>query len=142
MGESAEEARIALKYGSMHSNEFVGSMESDSSRESFAFRFKRYFPFYVADPMAHGEDLFHAHDIAESVLGSIEQDDARNGTFDLAVLRAYLRFSCRTSDAAAFLGKHRNSVSYRLRYMQRTYDFDLSDPDDAAFLQALMILPR
>ena len=37
---------------------------------------------------------------------------------------------------------HRNSIMYRLRHIEKSYDLDLSDNDERMFLNVLFLLPR
>ena len=136
-----EEARIALKYGKARHAEFLRPGEPvEGNAAAYVFRFKRYFPFYVGDTHAYKADFFRKHNLVDQVIGAIERDDALYGTTDALILRTYLHSSCRVKAAAEALGMHRNSVSYRIKHIEQTYDLDLSDPDEVAFLAALLIM--
>lgn len=138
-----EEARIALKYGKAHFGEFLESGgNSNDCYTASVYRFKRYFPFYVGDMRAYKADFLRKHNLVDEVIGAIERDDREYGTSDALILKAYLRHSCKVKAAAEALGMHRNSIAYRIKHIERTYDLDLSDPDDVAFLAALYLLPR
>lgn len=143
MASAYDEARIALKYGKICFKDFVAPGEADAgSPNTYIYRFKRYFPFFVGDPSADKNVFFRRHNVATRVLGRIEWDDMENGTSDIKVLRAYLHAGCSIAGGSSELGMHRNSFAYRLEHIEKTYDLNLSDPDERAFLLTLFMLPR
>ena len=64
-----------------------------------------------------------------STIGPIRDYDERRGSELLPTLRAYLRASCRTADAAAALVVHPNTVAYRIRRIESLLGVDLTRPD-------------
>lgn len=75
---------------------------------------------------------------AAATIGPIRDYDQRRGSDLLPTLRAYLRASCRTADAAAALVVHPNTVSYRIRRIEGLLDLDLTQPE--ALLQVQLAL--
>lgn len=138
-----QEANIALSYGRICHKDFIApGAASEANPDTYVYRFKRYFPFFVGDPAADVNTFIRRNNVATQVLGRVERDDVANGTSDIKVLRAYLYEGCSVSSACAALGMHRNSFSYRLRHIEKTYDLDLADADERAFLTTLFHLPR
>lgn len=138
-----QEASIALSYGRICHKDFIApGAASEANPDTYIYRFKRYFPFFVGDPAADVNTFIRRNNVATQVLGRIERDDVANGTSDIKVLRAYLYEGCSVSSACAALGMHRNSFSYRLRHIEKAYDLDLADADERAFLTTLFHLPR
>lgn len=143
MASAYDEACIALKYGKICFKDFVAPGEADAGNpDTYIYRFKRYFPFFVGDPGAEKNVFFRRHNVATRVLGRIEQDDMVNSTSDIKILRAYLYAGCSIAGGCALLGMHRNSFAYRLDRIERAYDLNLSDPDERTFLLTLFMLPR
>ena len=59
----------------------------------------------------------------------------------LATLRCYLKHQCDLTRTAKQLWVHHNTVSYRLRRVEKLLDIELSNPRELLELQlALMIL--
>lgn len=140
---SVREAKVALRYGNLHWKELqpINVVE----HKPFAariHRFKRYFPFFASDPRTGKDELLCADEVASEVLGRIKESDKANDGMDYLVLRTYLRTSCKVKETAQALAMHRNSVAYRLRRVEESFDIDLSDSDEVAFLNCLFTLPH
>lgn len=65
---------------------------------------------------------------ALSLLGPLEDHDARRGSDLVATLVAYLNLGGALAQAADVLGVHRNTLSYRLNRVAELTDRDLNDP--------------
>lgn len=138
-----DEAKIALEYGKLRFKDFITPQERyEDNPKTYIYRFKRYAPYYVGDSNPNKNPLMRTYNLAAQILGKIEQADAENGTYDAKILQAYLNSGCRINEVAALMNMHRNSVSYRLKHIERTYDLDLSDVDERVFLSTLYLLPR
>lgn len=137
------EAQVALTYGKIHHKDFVvPDNEHEDERVSYIYRFKRYFPFFIADPDADQNSFLRKCNLAQQILGDIEKEDELHGTNDLAILRIYLYSGNRVSAVCSSLDMHRNSVSYRLKHIEEVYDLRLNNADEASFLRTLFQLPR
>ena len=141
VSQAVDEARIALRYGALHYEDYH-QFGFAKANDSVAFRFKRYFPFYVGDPDDNKPDFSRRYNIAAEVFGRMELDDEENGTDNLRLLCTYLRTSCQVGATARTLGLHRNSITSRLRRIEKTYGFNLDNPDDVVFLCTLSIMSR
>lgn len=71
------------------------------------------------------DDLMHAY--AYSELTHLKRYDEDNQTQFFETLRAYAYSGFRLSDAARYLGIHRNSLTYRLDRIRHIIDFGLID---------------
>lgn len=143
IADALAEARIALRYGKIHCKDFLAPGErAEHNAATYIFRFKRYFPYFAVDPDAGIGGLSRCRTVAAQVIGPIERDDERYGTSDTRILRTYLRCDCRINETGKVLGMHRNSVAYRLRHIERTYDLELDDADEKLFLGTLLLMPR
>lgn len=137
------EAKVALTYGKIHHKDFaVPNGVNEDERMSYIYRFKRYFPFFIADPDADQNSFLRKCNLARQILGDIEEEDELHGTNDLTILRIYLYSGNRISAVCSSLDMHRNSVSYRLKHLEEVYDLRLNNADEASFLRALFQLPR
>ena len=145
MGASGayDEAKIALHYGKLHYKDFLTPGENhENNSKTYIYRFKRYLPYYVGDPNPNKNTFLQRYGLAAQILGKIEQDDVDNATHDAKILRAYLYSGYKVSSTCEMLGMHRNSIMYRLRHIEKTYDLDLNDNDERMFLNVLFLLPR
>ncbi|CAN5225742.1 PucR family transcriptional regulator [soil metagenome] len=79
------------------------------------------------------DDSLGADAFVDHVLGPVLVHDATEGIGLAATLRAYQRHGCRPGPAAAELGIHRHTLTYRL---ERIRDLTGRDPRDGAHLLA------
>ena len=130
------EADVALAYGSKkHSN-----YRLISSKEPYyncAFRFNRYFPYYLVDPYADTAPFLAEYAKAPNLVNRLHQADVANGTDDYTLLATYLYFDCSIKKTAEIMEMHRNTVVYRLNKIRNDFYIDLDDCDTRVFLHYL-----
>lgn len=130
------EADVALAYGSKkHSN-----YRLISSKEPYydcAFRFNRYFPYYLVDPYADTAQFLTEYAKAPNLVNRLHQADVANGTDDYTLLATYLYFDCSIKKTAEIMEMHRNTVVYRLNKIRNNFFIDLDDCDTRVFLHYL-----
>lgn len=73
-------------------------------------------------------------ELAEAVLGPLEQADAEHGSQLVATLDAYLAHSGSTNEVARTLGTHRNTVRYRIEQITKLTGYDPRITADAVQL--------
>ena len=138
-----DEAQVALQYGKLHFKDFMAPGERyEGNPKTYIYRFKRYAPYYACDPDIDKNPMLRKRNLAREILGRIEQADVDGGTHDAKILQTYLYSGCKVNAACELLGMHRNSVTYRLKHIEKTYDLDLNDPDERVFLSTLYLMPR
>jgi len=86
-------------------------------------------------------ELMYAYSYPE--LARLKSFDRDNQTRFFDTLRAYVYSGFRLSDAAKYLGIHRNSLTYRLNRIRKIIDFELidrlvSEPDEEALAYLLL----
>jgi purine catabolism regulator len=77
-----------------------------------------------------------------ALLGELEQYDRRRKADLIATLDAYLSAGGALSEAAASLGIHRNTLSYRLQRIGELTGRDLSRPQERLLLQVALLARR
>ena len=77
---------------------------------------------------------------AVTLLGPLEEHDARRGSELVATLEAYLQLGGALAQAAERLSIHRNTLSYRLGRIAELTGRDLNDPATRFLMQAALIV--
>lgn len=136
---SLEKARIALKYGRRKSQRYV-AFDSPEARNSYIFRFRRYFAYFVTDPYERSERFTAKLLASPNPLARLREADRERGTDDAEILRVFLHSEGRINLVCEQLHMHRNTVNYRLDKIRAVIDGDLDDPDMRMYLRMLLLI--
>lgn len=127
------QAEIALKYGAKNCKIYSVLLEKDPDL-FHVFRFKRYFPCYIADPSSDSGDFLEEFKESPNPINRVRAADAENGTDDFNLLRVYLFCDGNVKETASLMNMHRNTVTYRLGKIRNEFRIDLDDGDTRLFL--------
>lgn len=134
-----DKARIALRYGRRKSRRFLTFDEPGAGTEE-VFRFRRYFPYLVADPFARPEKFVTKLLSSPNPLAVLREADRERGTNDAEILRVYLHAEGRINAVCDLMHMHRNTVTYRLDKIRKLVRGNLDDPDLRMYLRMLYLL--
>lgn len=135
-----EQARQALRYGSVNSSRYVAFDGGNDELTRKVFRFRRYFPYCALDQYENnskfvGQVLIHCNPLLR-----LRDTDAQRGSNDLELLRTYLYCSGHTNKVCQLLHMHRNTVLYRLDKIRQVIDYDLEDADVRQYLRTMYFM--
>ncbi|MCI9129439.1 MAG: PucR family transcriptional regulator [Eggerthellaceae bacterium] len=136
-----EEARCALKYGSLYSSRYV-NFDADEALTTTVFRFRRYFTYCALDQFEGDRKLVSNVLTHMNPLLKIRESDERKGSNDFEILRTYLYQEGRPNQISQKLHMHRNTVLYRIDKIREVIGYDLTDSDVRQFLRTLYFLTK
>ncbi len=123
------EAKLALKYSKLIRNQVPlfrlqeDICPKDSSRISW---YDHYFPYsYFADD--EETSSLWQHSYYHNLLQKLYISDQQRGTDDLHLLFVYLCHERKSTETAAILNMHRNSIIYRINRIEESLQIDLND---------------
>ena len=90
------------------------------------YTFEEAFLYYLISRTEIDEG-FLSFSFSHTLLEKILADDRRQGTNDLYLLWAYIKYNCNAFAAATHLFMHRNTVNHHIRKIEKRFDIDLSD---------------
>ncbi len=134
-----EEARIALKYGSLYSSRYV-AFDSNEALTRTVFRFQRYFTYCALDQFEHNTKFVSRLLVSRNPLVRLQEADRKRGSNDFEILRTYLYYGGRINLICEMMHMHRNTVLYRLEKIREIVKEDLTDGDVRQYLRTLFFL--
>ncbi len=134
-----EEARIALKYGSLYSSRYV-AFDGDDALTRTAFRFQRYFTYCALDQFERNTKFVSRLLASRNPLTRLQEADRKRGSNDFEILRTYLYYGGRINLICEMMHMHRNTVLYRLEKIREVVKEDLTDGDVRQYLRTLFFL--
>lgn len=137
-----EEARHALRYGSLYSSRYVAFDEGEeqAALTRTAFRFRRYFPYCALDQFESNSKFITRLLSLDNPLARLQDADRKRGSSDLEILRTYLYYGGRVNAICNKMHMHRNTVLYRLDKIRSIISYDLDDSDVQQYLRTLFFL--
>ena len=116
------------------------AFDSPEARNSYIFRFRRYFAYFVTDPYERSERFTAKLLASPNPLARLREADRERGTDDAEILRVFLHSEGRINLVCEQLHMHRNTVNYRLDKIRAVIDGDLDDPDMRMYLRMLLLI--
>lgn len=78
--------------------------------------------------------------LRNSTLGSVKEYDARKGASLLETLRTYMQYGCKIKPTAEMLSMHPNTVSYRLKTIEKLTGLIMEDVGDLLQAQLAILI--
>lgn len=135
-----DQARIALKYGSMYSTRYLPFSEEEDDLTRTVLRFRKYFPYCATDQFENNSKFISRHLSLGNPLVNLQVADAKRGSNDFQILRTYLYCNGQVSRVCHTLHMHRNTVLYRLEKIRALIALDLDESDVQQYLRTLFFL--